>query len=221
MRVFEVAHERHTKKGVTSLSDPRDKYENMANNAARRMRACILALIPGDVIEAAMAQADATLRADVKITPELVKNLTAKFIEFGVSKEAIEKSIQRRIETITPALVLRLRKIYNSLKDGMSLPADWFELEPTLEAEVSGSKSVAGKLAAIAQQIAPPAAEPVGAATEAAVVTEAISDAIESDPDFKKMKDAEVVDFLESTAQNLRMPSARLHGDRQRLWRQD
>ena len=41
----------------------------------------------------------------------------------------IEKRIQRRLDTITAAQLVQLRKIFNSMKDGMSTPADWFEAE--------------------------------------------------------------------------------------------
>jgi hypothetical protein len=45
----------------------------------------------------------------------------------------LEQRIQRKLESIMPAQIIGLRKIYNSIKDGMSKPADWFEMEPTLE----------------------------------------------------------------------------------------
>jgi len=41
---FAIAHERHTKFGVTKLTDPRDIYELTANMGARRLRARILAV---------------------------------------------------------------------------------------------------------------------------------------------------------------------------------
>jgi hypothetical protein len=42
----------------------------------------------------------------------------------------IEKRIQRRLDAMTPALMVQLGKVYNSLKDGMSTIADWFEVAP-------------------------------------------------------------------------------------------
>ena len=45
------------------------------------------------------------------------------------AKEQLEKRIQRRVDTITAAQMVGLRKIYNSLKDGMSTRSDWFEIE--------------------------------------------------------------------------------------------
>ena len=60
---FQVPHVRYTKRGTTRLEDPRDMYEMVANQGARRLRACILAVIPGDVTEAAVAQCETTMRS--------------------------------------------------------------------------------------------------------------------------------------------------------------
>jgi hypothetical protein len=130
VKVFQVPHERHTRNGVKRLTDPRDIYELVANQGARRLRACILGVIPGDVTEAAVNQCDATMRADVDITPDLIRTLLDRFGEYGVTKEHIEARIQRHIESILPAQVVQLRKTYNSLKDGMSQPSDWFDIAP-------------------------------------------------------------------------------------------
>ena len=46
---FIVRHIRDTKGGGYALKDERDIYELIANMGARRQRACILAVIPGDV----------------------------------------------------------------------------------------------------------------------------------------------------------------------------
>lgn len=127
VKVFQVQHERHSRKGVTKLTDPREVYELVANQGARRLRACILGVIPGDVIDAAVVQCETTLKTKIDITPELIANIAEKFAGYGVTKDMIEKRIQRRMDVITPALVVNLRKIFNSIKDGMSSPADWFE----------------------------------------------------------------------------------------------
>jgi len=44
---FNVPHTRYTKKGSYDLEDPREIYEMTANMGARRVRACILGIIPG------------------------------------------------------------------------------------------------------------------------------------------------------------------------------
>lgn len=129
VKVFQVAHERHTKKGAYKLTDPRDIYELVANQGARRLRACILGVIPGDVTEAAVRQCEQTLTANADTSPEGLKKLVTAFESLGVSKEHIERRIQSRIEAIRPAQVVQLKKVYASLRDGMSSPADWFDLE--------------------------------------------------------------------------------------------
>lgn len=130
-KVFQVPHIRHTKKGQYALDDPRDVYEMVANQGARRLRACILGIIPGDVIETAVQQVKETLESKVNVTPEKIASMLAALAEFGVTRTQVEKRIQRRVDTITPAQMLGVGRIVNSLRDGMSSPADWFEPEPT------------------------------------------------------------------------------------------
>lgn len=125
---FIVRHWRDTKSGGYKIKDERDIYELMANQAQRRKRACILALIPGDVVEAAMQQADLTLRTKADVSPEAMARMVGAFAEFGVTKEQIEKRIQRRLDTIQPAQVVMLKRVYASLRDDMSSPGDWFEM---------------------------------------------------------------------------------------------
>lgn len=139
VKTFQVKHERHTKKGSYRLEDPRDIYELTANQGARRLRAAILAIIPGDVIEAAQTQCEQTLKAKADTSPEALKKLLEAFEKFNVTKEQIEKRIQRRLDTITPAQLVNLRKIYNSLKDGMSAASDWFEITEPEEKNAGGT----------------------------------------------------------------------------------
>ena len=126
-KVFQVPHTRYTKQGTTQLKDPRDIYEAVANQGARRLRACILGVIPGDVIDAAVEECEKTQKAKADVSPEAVNKLVTAFAAFGVSKEQIEARIQRRIDAIQPGQIIGMRKIYNSLKDGMSKPEDYFE----------------------------------------------------------------------------------------------
>ncbi len=131
---FIVRHWRDTRNGGYKITDERDIYELCANQAQRRKRACILAVIPGDVIEAAMKQADVTLRTKADTSPEAMAKMVEAFEPFGVTKDQIEKRIQRRLDSITPAQVVTLKRIYASLRDEMSTAADWFEFEETTTA---------------------------------------------------------------------------------------
>ena len=119
-KTFQQQHIRYSRaKGNTALSDPRDIYELVANNGARRVRSCILGIIPGDVVEAAVKQCEATLNTKAQVTPERLKNLVEKFAEYGVTQDQIEKRIQRHLDAMTPALLVQLGKIYNSLGESI------------------------------------------------------------------------------------------------------
>lgn len=124
---FDVRHWRDTKQGGYALKDDRDVYELIANMAQRRLRACILAMIPGDIIEEAVSQCELTMKQSADVSPEGIKKLVDTFEKIGVTKELIEARIQRRIDSITSAQVVSLRKIYTSIKDGMSKPEEWFK----------------------------------------------------------------------------------------------
>lgn len=148
---FTVRHWRDTKQGGYPIKEEREIYELCANQAARRERACILKMIDGDMIEAAIKQCDETLTRTVNLTPELIASILAKFEEFDVTKAQIEKRIQRRMDAINAPIVLSLTNIYNSLKDGMSKPEEWFDAEEGAgteddEKKATGNEGVKEKL---------------------------------------------------------------------------
>lgn len=157
---FQVRHMRDTKSGSYPLKDERDIYENNANQAARRLRACILNLIPGDVIDEATEQCERTLSTKVSITPERIKNMVDLFGALEVSKEQLEKRIQSRIDAITPSQMLSLTKIYNSIKDGVSTPTEWFEA-PQVAEEAKGTNLEKFSAKLKDKSKAEPAKEPV------------------------------------------------------------
>lgn len=129
-KIFSVPHIRSTKKGNIPLKDPRDIYEMVANQGARRMRACILGVIPGDVIESAIEQCHKTLEgAEQKPLIDVIKEVCLYFQkDFNIPVEALEKYIGCKSETFSMNDCLRLRKVYVSLKDGMAKREEIFEL---------------------------------------------------------------------------------------------
>lgn len=130
-RVFQVAHKRFARGRSHQLEDPRDIYELVANQGARRVRACILGIIPGDVVDAAVERCESTLRATTDNTPEALTNLVDAFSRFGVTKAQLETRVGCRIDAIRGPQLVQLRKIYQSLRDGMSSPRDWFQQPET------------------------------------------------------------------------------------------
>lgn len=129
VRQFSVRHRRDTKNGGYDLTEERDIYELMANQAQRRVRAAILEIIPGDIIEDALEQCEKTMSASVSNVAEATKKLVQAFADMGVTREAIEKRLGHRIEATQPAEILNFRKIYTSIQEGMSEAKDWFEIE--------------------------------------------------------------------------------------------
>lgn len=147
VKVFQVKHERHTRQGSKRLEDPRDVYELVANQGARRLRACILGVIPGDVIEAAVKQCEETLKTHADTSPEAQRKLLEAFAAFGVTKDQIEKRIQCRLDAIRPAQIVQMKKVYASLRDGMSGPAEWFEMPEAAQAETGAASTLREKVA--------------------------------------------------------------------------
>ena len=134
-KVFQVRHLRFTRKGSYALEDPREIYELTANQGARRLRACILGIIPGDIVESAVEECERTMKAKADTSPEGINKLLDAFDGIGVKKIQIEGRIQRRIDSITPGQMASMRKIFNSLRDNMSTISDWFL--PILEEEAA------------------------------------------------------------------------------------
>lgn len=129
-KIFTVPHIRHTKKGDYPLTDPRDIYEMVANQGARRLRACILGIIPGDIIESAMEQCNKTLiEGEKKPLPDVIKEVCLYFKrDYNVPIDALEKFIGCKADAFSMNDCIRLRKVYNAIKDGMSKREDYFDL---------------------------------------------------------------------------------------------
>lgn len=146
VRQFSVRHRRDTRKGGYDLTDERDIYEHMANQAQRRVRAAILEILPGDIMEDAVAECEKTLKASVGDVADATAKLVQAFADMGVSREALEKRLGHRIDSIQPAQIIGFRKIYVSIKEGMSDARDWFDLpsgEPSGDIAALGAPSTA------------------------------------------------------------------------------
>lgn len=130
VKIFQVPHVRFAGGQLKRLTDPRDIYEMIANQGSRRKRACILAVIPGDVVEAARVQCEETQKTTIDVNSESIKKMVEAFeTEYRITKELIEKRIQRRVESITAVQMLSLKRVFQSLRDGMGKPSDYFDVE--------------------------------------------------------------------------------------------
>ena len=127
-QTFTNPHKREVKGVMQSLTSLRDIYEVNANNAARRLRARILAILPNYLVEDAIAECKRTLlgKTDEPLIDRVRKMIVA-FEKFGVTQEMIEIRLGRKVNTMNADDLVDYTGIYNSLKDGMSKVSDWFE----------------------------------------------------------------------------------------------
>lgn len=152
-KIFQVKHERHTKQGRQFLSDPRDIYEMVANQGARRLRACILGVIPGDVIDDAVNQCDKTLAGGTQEPiGDRVRKMLAAFAEFNVTVEMVESKLGHKADAISESELAKLRKTYTSIKDGMGGIHDFFP--PVASAKAAEDTASSSKSDAVAKQMA-------------------------------------------------------------------
>ncbi|KAJ72484.1 hypothetical protein M222_2254 [Enterococcus faecalis AZ19] len=165
-KIFTVPHLRHTKYGSKLLEDPRDIYEMVANNGSRRLRACILGVIPGDIVELAIEECNKTLAGEnaSPLKDRLSRAFTAFKEDFDVTQEMIEEYFGYASNNFSEKNFSDLIGIYNSLKDGLTKVHEYFEKpsaekkiknniekeftnnsEQKIAEKVSGSKSVKSK----------------------------------------------------------------------------
>lgn len=161
---FIVPHMIDKQGGGRRTRDDREVYELCANMAQRRVRSCIQAIIPQDVQDAAKDQAQIALHSAADTSPEGIAKMLRVFAKFDVTKEHIEKMIQRRMEAIAPAHIIRLVQIAQSIKDGMSTAAEWFDMgEPETAAPPPSGKGSSALKTALKPAGAPkPPADPGG-----------------------------------------------------------
>ena len=133
-QTFNVKHVRDTRSGTRKLTDQRDIYENNANNAGRRLRARILAILPPDFINAALEECARTLKGDNSVPLEdKIKKMIVAFEKVGVKQSLIEGRLGKKSELMTDDELVEYRGIYASIKDKHSKVSDWFDVKDNTE----------------------------------------------------------------------------------------
>ena len=132
-RQFELKHWRSTRSGGYAINDDRDIYELEANMASRRIRACILQMIPGDVTAAAVNACRMTsangineIMADKRKRADLINKMIRIYGKMGVTQEDLEECLKSRMDDWNADHMLRLKEIKTSLEDGATTLADYF-----------------------------------------------------------------------------------------------
>lgn len=129
-KIFTVKHQISTKKGMKVLTDPREIYELVANQGARRKRACILNIIPGDVTELAVERCNKTLQSGNRrpLIDRLREMVDFFQTRFSVPLSSIEKYFGYKLDAFTEQDGITLANIFNALKDGEAKREDYFQL---------------------------------------------------------------------------------------------
>lgn len=133
-KVFTVPYVRNTKsKGKIPLTDERDKYEMMANMAARRKRACMQAIIPQFVIDNAVELCRQTLEnslkgEDIAVTKAKMLAAFRKLAEW-ITEEDLGAVCGKDFEHLSVKDIVKLRNLYNAINDGFVKPEVAFKKE--------------------------------------------------------------------------------------------
>ena len=130
-KIFTVPHIRYSRNsGNVRLKDPRDIYEMVANQGARRLRACILGIIPGDIQDDAIDECNKTL-AGQNTTPliDRIKKMVGEFKNLGVTQANLKQRLQHDVEECTERELMALVHVFNALNDGAGTKSQYFDVK--------------------------------------------------------------------------------------------
>jgi hypothetical protein len=129
---FIVPHVRQTKTGGKRLTDPRDIYEMVANMGARRLRNCILSIVPDDVIQDAKAMCRKTLEnGESAPLADRIRTCVESFAGFDVTRRHLEDHLGIAPEKMTLDQLTDLQIIYGTIKGGEQA-SSFFDLRAKL-----------------------------------------------------------------------------------------
>lgn len=120
---FTAPHVRETRRGAYRVTDARDIHGVTADQGARRMRSCIIRVLPHWYVAAAEQALMATLMRSVSIGDEpldkTVRTQTAAFMKaWDVTRAQLERKVGRPLERWTARDLVNLRILSKSLARG-------------------------------------------------------------------------------------------------------
>jgi hypothetical protein len=140
---FVVPHKRDTKDGPVFLTDARDIYEVNSNNGARRVRECILAILPPWFVEEAKDLCYATLKNGGGIPlAKRIANAIEKFADIGITLDQLEVRTGRSSNVWTAHDAAQLGITYNGLQRGEIRKEDEFPAERVDAEQIAGARPV-------------------------------------------------------------------------------
>lgn len=138
---FRVKHWIDTRGGGRACRDERETYELIANQAARRVRACLENVVPADVVDDAVDWCRKTL-AGQSAEPliDQVKKCVAAFAGIGVTADMIEEKCGRNVDALTQLDVAKMRRVFKSIKDGIGSIEEHFRPAEIKDAGAAAKK---------------------------------------------------------------------------------
>lgn len=124
---FTVRHLRDKKGGAQKLSDERDVYEITANMGARRLRARILAILPPELIDDAVAACEKTRNGGGGMSlQERIQKMVSAFSGIGVTPKMLAAHMGHAVDEANPDEVGELQGVFQSIRDNATTISDWF-----------------------------------------------------------------------------------------------
>src|SRR5690606_28696183 len=108
---FTLKHERKAPGTLPNLESPRDIYEKVANQGARRVRSCILGILPDDLVDAAIEECQKTLKSGYSepLKDRIRKMIVAFETDFQVTQAMLEQYIGCKAEAFSENDFIRLK----------------------------------------------------------------------------------------------------------------
>lgn len=155
---FIVAHVRDRREGQVRLTDSRDIYETNANAGARRVRECIVNILPPWFVDEAKELCNKTLVHGGGVPlQKRVADIITRFAELGVSQKQLEAKQGRGSNSWTAMDVAQLTVIGRSLANGEISREEAFEPDVPSAKDFKDAESVPEQKPAPAAETAPPA----------------------------------------------------------------
>lgn len=120
-QTFTVRHLRDKRGGPEKLNDERDIYEVTANMGSRRLRARILAVLPPDMVDAAVDACKQTMRdGGGKPMADRIREMVLGFSRLGVSAAMLAEKLAKPLDSATPDDLASLRGVFVAIRDGVT-----------------------------------------------------------------------------------------------------
>lgn len=110
------------------ITDPVEIDRLIANRGARKLRNCILSIVPGDVVEDAVKACRSTVsKGGGEPLIDRVRKMVAAFGEVGVNQEMLEKKLGHQIDLTTGEEIAEMTAIFKAIADKEAKRGKFFD----------------------------------------------------------------------------------------------